>query len=413
MTEIFVLLNKLFKQKVIVLLLFICSIVIVIPFFLLPIKEAALVSCIGFIAYVILLEGLFRLIYKFNFKKSYKFIPKIPFKKMIFEPHPYLPYVHKKNFCLFYKEKAVEYPLNKEKMFMFGRLKSNNLGFFNGPGGDRDIVIPKPENMIRINCLGASTTGNYIFYKNKPYSYPLELEKVLNSLHLKLNIEVNNCGVGGYTSADILVRFLLDIIDTKPDIVVIYHGYNDLQPSLTDGFQSDYSHSRRNLGEVYYLYDLASKIPNLPLAFWNFVFNYYVLFTQDIGFTVLRAVTKKNADIKNDFQGLGVYRRNIEHIINVCRANNIQVVLATYCHYLYPEIREDQTHLKYRAGVKMENQVIRELALKYNLPLVETDLLIPQEEEYFVDSVHFTPEGMTLLAENISQPIVEYLQNKI
>ena len=35
----------------------------------------------------------------------------------------------------------------------------------------------------------------------------MELEKILKE-KLKRNVEVNNCGQGGYTSADILIRLL-------------------------------------------------------------------------------------------------------------------------------------------------------------------------------------------------------------
>ena len=39
--------------------------------------------------------------------------------------------------------------------------------------------MPKPNNLYRINCMGGSTTGSYIFFENKNCSYPLELEKNL------------------------------------------------------------------------------------------------------------------------------------------------------------------------------------------------------------------------------------------
>jgi len=240
----------------------------------------------------------------------------------------------------------------------------------------------------------------------------MELEKILDNTFPKMNIEVNNCGQGGYTSSGILIKFLLDTIDTKPDIVVIYNAYNELQASLTAGYQSDYSHAKRNLGEVYYLYRLASKIPNIPLAFWNHALN-TSSFSQNIRYTLLSAITREEADIKNDFKGLATYRRNIEHIINICRANNIRVVLSTFCHYLYPEIESDKTHLKYREGIELENGIMREIARKYNLSLIDNYLLIPKENKYFLDSIHFTPEGMELLAKNISAPIVDYIKTSV
>ena len=43
--------------------------------------------------------------------------------------------------------------------FTYSKLTTNSMGFANGPNGDRDVSIDKPEHLYRINCLGASTTG--------------------------------------------------------------------------------------------------------------------------------------------------------------------------------------------------------------------------------------------------------------
>ena len=171
------------------------------------------------------------------------------------EPHPYLPFIYKKNFVGGRAEQT-NYPLHPELKSL--PLTTNNLGYFNGEDGSRDILIPKPKDLIRINCLGASTTGNYLHFENKVYSYPLELEKILRKKTSK-KLEVNNCAQGGYNSADSLVRFLLKDIDTNPDILIIYHAINDIRSYLTPGFTSDYSHSRKNLGEVYWKFFIGSK----------------------------------------------------------------------------------------------------------------------------------------------------------
>ena len=81
------------------------------------------------------------------------------------------------------------------------------------------------------------------------YSYPLELEKILKSKKNK-NIEVNNCGSGGYTSSDLLVRTLLQNLDTDPDIIIFYHAYNDIKSYLTPGYSSDYSIVEKILAKI-------------------------------------------------------------------------------------------------------------------------------------------------------------------
>lgn len=48
---------------------------------------------------------------------------------------------------------------------------------------------------------------------------------------------------------------------------------------------------------------------------------------------------------------------------------------------------------------------MRELANKNNLTLVDNAALVPQDEEFFVDSIHFTPEGMRLIANNIAYAV--------
>ncbi len=48
---------------------------------------------------------------------------------------------------------------------------------------------------------------------------------------------------------------------------------------------------------------------------------------------------------------------------------------------------------------------MRDLALMNNVTLVDNAKLIPQDERYFVDSIHFTPEGMRKIAENIADAI--------
>ncbi len=372
-------------------------------------KKAFLFSVGIFLIYIAIVEVLFRIAYRIIFKKPYSHIPKIPFNEIWIEPHPYLPFVYKKKF-LCQKEMPAAYPLHQKEGYMLPQVRTNNFRHINGPEGDRDIEVPKPKGLIRINCLGDSPTGSYIRYEGKNYSYPMELEKILRDTFPDLKIEVNNCGQGGYTSAEILIKFLLDTIDTGPDVVVIYNAYNDIVASLTPQYQSDYSHARKNLGEVYHLYRLAAKIPDIPLASCNFLIN-YCIFSQNIRFSLLKTVSRGRIDVKMDFQGLDTYKRNIEHVINICKANNIQVILSTFSQYLYPQVRNKEVYLKHYEGIKLENKAMRDLAAKHNLPLVDNACLLPQEDKYFLDTVHFTPEGMRLAAGNISGPIIDYIKN--
>jgi len=364
-------------------------------------SEKIKISLIIFLILIILAELGFRFIYRLYFGTKYIFVKKIPFDKIFVEPHPYLPYILKKNLPIT-KTKKINYPLNSN--FYTAETKVNNLRFINGPQGDRDIIIPKPKNLYRINCIGGSTTQSYLNLNNKSYSYPLELEKILKSKYSK-NLEVNNCGVGGYNSADLLIRFALQIIDTQPDLVIIYHGYNDIKSYLTPNFSSDYSHSRKNIGEIYWKLSMGSKIPDIPLKFMNYLTNKWFP-ERNIRHSLLEVVSKGKIDSKINFaEGLKVYERNLQNIINLCLSNNIEVVLCTFCFYLHKKIKNNSLNILYEKITIEENKIIEKLAKKNNLKLVDCYSTIPKEESNFVDHIHFSPEGMKLLAKSIADKI--------
>ena len=138
---------------------------------------------------IIFSEILFLLMYKWKNEISYNKIPKLPFNKILVEPHPNLPFINRANFLPLNKLSKLNFPLNNNSYELPG-LKTNNLGYNNGFDGGRNILTPKPNNIFRINCLGASTTQYYLKEGANIYSYPMSLENILNEKGIKY--EVNN-----------------------------------------------------------------------------------------------------------------------------------------------------------------------------------------------------------------------------
>ena len=347
-------------------------------------------------------EVIFRLSYRLYHGFSYSKEKRVNLEKLYVEPHPYIPFVMKPH-SLLEDSGAMNLPLHKER-FTSGNFKSNKHGFLNGVNGDREMLTPKPKGLVRINCIGASTTGNYIVENDKKYSYPLELEKILKS-KLSKRIEVNNCGQGGYNSADILARTIFQILDTKPDIMILYHGYNDIRSYLTPDFKSDYSHSRCNLGENYWKFGLTGKIPDFNLKFVDYLISKCL--AGSVRNSLLDHIVRGKFDEKADpSNGLMTYKRNIQYLIDLCNANGVELILSTYCHFLYEKIKNENLHLTFHSIVNKENEIIRGLAKKNNLILIDNSILVPADEEYFVDSIHFL-KGMKLLAKNIADVILK------
>jgi lysophospholipase L1-like esterase len=350
----------------------------------------------------------FRLFYFLSRGHKYKLEKRVKAGRLLAKPHPYIPYVYKANHNSGVSN-TPNYPLHKDR-FSFSELTTNNLGFANGPNGDRDVCQRDSQNFFRINCLGASTTGNYLTQNNQNYSYPLALEKILNETY-DYEIEVNNFGQGGYNSADILIRFLLDIIETSPDLIIIYHGYNDIDSYLKPEFKTDYSHSRKNLGEDYWRFEIGDKIPDLPFHFIHFLLQKW--FPISSRNSLLDFVTKGNIDLTIDpTEGLQVYKRNLEYLIEICLSKNIEIAISTFSHFMHKGTKKSSFHRKYNEIVAKENEIIRDLSEKYKITLIDNAAIMPSEEKYFVDTVHFTPEGMKQLAKNISDGLKLILRDK-
>lgn len=353
---------------------------------------------------LVLGEAAFRFVLK---KRGITFTAPKSYRNLYIVPHPYLPYVYKPHAAIENAEVA-GYPLHQGR-YEFRPVRTNNIRHFN-----EDVSSRKKPGTWRVMCLGGSTTANSIWEIGNPreYSYPLCLREALAGRLEGHRFEVLNCGMGGWTSAEVFVNFALHLIDLKPDIVVLYHGFNDLEASLTAPFSSDYSHSRKNFGEAYARIRLASYLPNL--RFWKF---YAYLKGKLMGFgnvryDVLSSIRARPADLENPFMGLEAERRNVRHLIHLCQANGIQVILSTFAYHVYQAVSTDRRTLKYRDGVTLENAMIRDVAKEHALPLVDIAAMIPNDDAYFVDVAHFTPKGMQFLADHFAESITEVLMAK-
>lgn len=392
------------KRTILLFALILSTASVIVPFFFFPAFTALLLAVVlilfSSLMLVLLVEVWFRLAHKKVYGFKYKFVANYPDRDNFFyEPHPFISYVRRRNFR---HKDAPEH--------------SNNFRASFPPGQARNLAIPKPPGQVRINCLGASETAFFDHNgQREALSYPLALEGVLKEKFPKLNLEVNNLSTAGYTSVEILVEFLLNSFDSQPDIVIIYHGYNDIRAFLTPGFSPDYSHFRRNFAAEYERMRIVNRIPFIPLNFYNFLL-WDLIPNRLMGTDVHYAVTKGKMDIDAKLVGLNTYQRNIEHIINICKANGIQVILSTFCHFFDENSRADPERLKWerkvREVVTRENEVMRNLARTHGLPLVDNFNLIPQDKKFFRDKIHFTLEGMQQMAINLAEPIIKLIHRK-
>lgn len=354
---------------------------------------------------ILVLEVIFRIVYEIYYGRTYYVAKKIPWDKMYVVPHPNLSFAYKPN-SLIDTNSLLSYTLHFRKFLSFKKaLKINNMGHFGN-----DFSFSKPDNVIRVACLGASTTANNIATVDMDYSYPEILEKKMRDrMSPSIIPEVYNCGIGGWVSIDILVDFLLNIIRTHPDYVILYYGYNDLHLYLSENFRPDYSHNRLNFGEKIGWVRWVHMLPKI--SYWQ---SYEYLKTRFLGTgdtrsDVVKLISPNKINLDANFGNLVVERDIIKHLLVICRHYGIKVILSSFVYYNYDKVKASN---KYQEGVEKENIMMKELSQEFGLKFVDQDANIPQNDKYLLDHVHLTPEGMDLLAENFAQAIIEIEREK-
>jgi lysophospholipase L1-like esterase len=129
-----------------------------------------------------------------------------------------------------------------------------------------------------------------------------------------------------------------------------------------------------------------------------------------------------------DEAGLDQYREHLRQAVSFCRENGVRLILCT-CPRAFgdPSAATDQHALAASAlannpnlslpglndAYTRYNEVIRETARQYDLPLVDLDHIVPKRAEYFHDSIHLSDRGHRLVAEATARTVMATLENKV
>jgi len=92
----------------------------------------------------------------------------------------------------------------------------------------------KPADTVRVFCLGCSCTAGDLL-PSFDDTYPSQLARELERLYPGRSFEVINAGVGGYSSFQGRTWLERELLGYRPDLVVIYFGWNDHWPARLGG----------------------------------------------------------------------------------------------------------------------------------------------------------------------------------
>lgn len=303
----------------------------------------------------------------------------------------------------------------------------------------QNISKVKKSGTYRIFILGGSTVLNRGTQFKKISSRILE--KKLQKRFPDKKVEVMNAGVDGYTTEHSIIQYLFKIKDFDPDLIIMWHGYNDWAyscspPDKTYGdFKSDYSH---------YLSADATMVfdhfrPQPLIAFKSLAFDFFIRFLQDNWYSDVFKYYQKNSSFQgyftestksrqydlNDLPSLKSYERNLQSLINILKADNIELIIGNQPNLLKNKLNiEEQKNLFYPGfnctingkypslqsvtkDLQLFNNSTKIIAKKNNVNFIDLDRSIPKTLDYYTDEVHYTEKGNQKIADILFNYILE------
>ncbi len=296
---------------------------------------------------------------------------------------------------------------------------------------DRGLDVQKPHNEIRIATIGASTTANLnlSFEEN----WPGRLGALVQQALPDTSVRVINAGVPGFDTAQSIANLALRVIPFRPDVVVIYHGYNDLKAIRPEApFAADYAHIHRRP------YGYHDRPPVLVRGLNHSMF--YVRlrnrYRELAHATALRDSFREGGRlVEIPLAAEQAFEQHMRTLVAIARAGGASVVLSSFATLHDPEqdYGEPETlarltplqgeELNYLVrftpgltlpgvfdGIRRYNAVLQRVAREDGTGWVDNAARIPHTDEYFVDRVHFSRAGAELMAQNLLSVVLAQLR---
>jgi hypothetical protein len=291
-----------------------------------------------------------------------------------------------------------------------------------------EITKEKPDNVCRIFVVGGSTVYGWQMPFEK--SHVRILERLLRAHYPDRKIEVLNAGASWHSSEHSIIKYLFNIKDFQPDLIILWHGINDLYRSFISerftvgDFQADYSHFWGPMSSVVLQHFERKKnlepIINIKLYMLDF-FN--VNFYSDLR-TFDNVPQLESIDV-DDFPSLEAFSRNMASFVEIVKNDRVKLVLATQPFLYRKELDQEELNSLWLSkancsvqntypnvasmenGMNLFNAVTERIAKQHHVPMIDLEAEIPKTKQYFLDDCHYTEEGNALVANVIFDFLIQ------
>lgn len=272
------------------------------------------------------------------------------------------------------------------------------------------IVAPQGRKLIRVVCVGGSTTQDATAFWEAQTTYPSHLQQLLNDdlgPNSDVVVEVINAGFASHSTLHMLVLLETELLQLKPDLVIAYENINDLVVNYFPGPMTP-AYANKFLDAYYLPPELTSERTTLldhsRLYTWGRdsfrrVATYHIRYT----------------DAELPLPHRDQYRQNLHHLAVLSRLAGADVVFGLQAmaptqelferHFksksfnpkvAYPRIDQLRRHFEsYHAAM-------RELATAEQIPVADPYRRLVDKPEWFADIVHVKAAGARVVAEEFA-----------
>jgi len=244
--------------------------------------------------------------------------------------------------------------------------------------------VPKPPDVVRVMCYGDSLTDG-----PPKGGWPTHLNKLLTQ-HPPVpgrRYEVLNAGVVGYSSHQGLLRFLQEVDQYDPDLLLVSFGWNDAAQAS---------------GQP----DKSYRIPPRPLVLTQRALvryrAYLVLMYYMNGWRAQPATAP--AGPAHPRVSIDDYLANLERFRTEAECRGIPIVFLTRPHKIPP--RELSKNPTWRGSVPRYNAALVEWAARRNVAVLDVQRIFERlPPALFSDECHFTPQGYERMGELVHEQL--------
>lgn len=268
----------------------------------------------------------------------------------------------------------------------------------------RDFADQKEPGVIRVICLGASSTFGY--FDRDDETYPVYLEQLLNKKYAgKVKFEVINFGIPHLDSTQIYNLFVTEGIPLHPDIVTFYEGNNDSSPP-PEWLKKSLVHAAiKKLGRVLIM---AKFIDSIASEYLEQSLSEKAV--ADISDNFINQLSKMNQEcrkrgilfiVANQQRNSQAFdRAMLKNLTYQQEVEKIQAKLQARGALLHPELA-----LLIHSVLMKKEKVWTE---ENKVPFVDVIARLDHDRDVLVSWVHLSARGNRMVARALADKILEY-----